>query len=385
MNPETGTQFITVPYRAFSLILALLVIWEARRQNDKYPFSIWCIAFYWCILLFRLIDDSFFRLDLHLNDDNISRNLWLIIGSAIPVTLAFVRSFRQIDMRSLYNYCLLMVAGGAICAILFNSDMYESGYGAGTDTQRAGLIAMNPITLGHLGVALVFISLFIKRFYKMRYIRLIQLALILIGLTLVVKAASRGPFVVLIATFAIYVFIINKKWGLFVVGLFVMLLLMWPFIDDFVINSIVRPLAPSLYTRIMLTLEYGDLGRAELINQAITLFKESPVFGSQFTLYKNGNIYYAHNILIDSLVCGGIIGFTLLIIPMVRGALNIPFLLNNRISAFIILIFISQILAKFASGSFFLAPQAGVAICGLILFRKRYNEADSNSHQKELR
>ena len=370
MNQETGSQFITIPYRAASLILAIIVIWNARSQSDKYPFSIWCIAFYWMILLVRLVDDTMFRMDLHLNPVNVSRNVTLILGSAIPITIAYIRSYRQISIEYLYKYCLIMLSVGAISSFLFNSDIYAMGYSVGTDTERAGLIAMNPITFGHLGTALVLVTVFMKRFYNFRYITIVQIALLLIGLTLVAKAASRGPFGVLVLSLMIYLFITNRKWGTIALFVGCVFIVLWPFIQGFVFNTFIKPIAPSLYLRIMMTIEDGDAGRANLLSQAFTLFKESPVFGTQFTLYKNGEFYYAHNIIVDSLVCGGIIGFIIFMIPLIRGCSNVPMLLRNHSLALITVICISQILSKLASGCYFLGPQAGVAISCLVLFRK---------------
>lgn len=360
------TQLITVPYRGLSMLLAFIILWRSRNKHVQLPMGVWCILLYWGILVARFIYDVMLDNDLRFAPGEVQKTTLMIFGVNIPTLLAVLKSWGEIDFKRVYKWMLYLTLMASVAAVLFNKDKFAAD-ASDLINGRLAIKAVNPITLGHLGSLLVILGLFVNKLTLPRCLRLgIKISAILLGLLLVSKAASRGPLLMLTLSLSLYFYYKTPQYKKFIIITSCLTLIFWPLAEGLFLD-ILQWWAPSLHNRVVETIEMGDSGRSELASEAWTLFKNSPAYGSQFCLYNAHKFYYSHNLILDSLVSGGLIGFIIFIIPLVLSIVSIPRLMAHGVNTFFVLVCFKQIGAAFLSGTFYMQGAIGVAICSLLL------------------
>src|SRR5690554_3266895 len=81
---EGASMTVTVPYRAFALLITLLVIFlNIKKRVRKSSFAMKILWLYWIALIIRIFYDTNIRNDIHITDTS---RLWLyIFGIILPV------------------------------------------------------------------------------------------------------------------------------------------------------------------------------------------------------------------------------------------------------------------------------------------------------------
>lgn len=371
---EAGTQIVTIPYRAVVFGLTLYSLLLTRNIRTKPTVGIWCLAAYWLILIVRLISDVCFRPEFHFGTGEVNKMMLYVFCIDIPLILLSVRGFRIIDFRLLYRLCFWMLLLAGAFALIFNGDAFVEKHLPGS-TYRVQISGLNPILLGHLGAGLIILALFYSQMYgktfKSRLIKWIAYAL---GLYIVIKAASRGPFMILCFILILNLYYNRKKYGIITFCLFVLALAVWPLLQEYVLTNVLQNIAPDLYDRLSETLDKGDIGRAKLLRDSTTIIENNILIGNQFCIYEEGRFYYAHNILYDALIAGGIFGLGLILVPIINSFVAIHALMKTR-ARFFALFALKFILTNFMSGSVFSSPPLNECFILLILLlaQQRYH------------
>lgn len=122
--------------------------------------------------------------------------------------------------------------------------------------------------------------------------------------------------------------------------------------------------SPVMQERVLATIEAGDTSGRDVIYDAfLKLWGKNPVFGSQFTYYSGGSVYYFHNIILDSIICGGIIGLSIMLYFYYRVAHYFYICVKHQSQyiwmAFFFVIFF---IAHLSSGAFFNDASLSIAL-----------------------
>jgi len=235
-------------------------------------------------------------------------------------------SFRNLNQLKIFKflYLTLLIANLLlICYIFINGAQSfiellsgRIGLNSEDDFGTSGVF-INPIQISLSGASLSIIALINllfprnKKFYSI----FVQLIILFLGMFNLFVGASRGPFIsfILVSFFIFfYKFYKMKKNFNFIRNLLFTILL---FLTLFVIISTYRKYN-DIFIIDRIEVFYDNIitntkeDRNYIFEEALYLFKESPIIGSQFVI-KNGG--YPHNLFIEVLMSLGLFGFILFI------------------------------------------------------------------------
>lgn len=346
------SRTVTVPYRAFVLLISIVVIYlNYNTSTKRYPISLFLYFFYWIILVIRMVYDIFIRSDVQL--DNTSQ-LWLyVLGICIPAIHSIVVSYKMIDLeKSLF--LIIGLIGLTLCISLLTNQALFLNTGDVDGRQDANL-ALNTISFGHLGVTAIILGFFVLIEYQLTLMKkILVFLLILIGAFCMLRAGSRGPVVALIVVGFFWSFSRGKNIVLNILKLIVLAVLLVVFFQ-YILN-IVENISPVIVDRIKQSIYEGDTSdRNSLYVTAIQAFLDSPIIGKQFGLFfSDGTFSYSHNIILDAFMGMGVIGgFTLIYVlsSAIKSAFNA--IKSNNINFWISLILVQLITANMLSGAIY--------------------------------
>lgn len=359
LTKET-TQIVTVPFRFFCLVLSIITIVICRKERVKLDDGVWCLIIYWFIITYRFITDAFFYYRIY--GPNLIRAEQLIFGIALPLFISTIRSIHHIDFKKLYRWSFWMILISCLSAYFLNQEVFE------VDDQRVEIVGLNPISLGYQGGLLIVLSLFFKT--KLKFLTvLIKIGCIVFGAFIVAKAGSRGPLIVSLGLILIYFMANMRRMMLIIPILFLFGIAGWNIFGNS-INTFLMDEAPTLYNRMDSTIENHDTSNRDLnYIAAWHVFEEHPIFGNQLGLYVNGNIRYTHNLFLDALIAGGILGFLIFTFAYIKAFRNGLRLLKTPCSP-IALIAYKYMLEGLFSGCFYLASPTGALMAVLLLSRQ---------------
>ncbi|MBM4258950.1 MAG: hypothetical protein FJ147_24000 [Deltaproteobacteria bacterium] len=186
---------LTVPYRVLILAASLSIIVTVLVKSKRVLLRIYMLPLvvFWLAYGARFIADVYVR-ELPLAQTP-SDLLFYIVGMCvIPMTAMFLHASPRFASVAVLTSLVVL---GLTCAaiLLFSRDVLFTDFGR---LRAEG--GLSQITLGHLGVSLTTLSLFLmlSRFPIVQVPRTILTALIVFGLLVVGLASSRGPLVALV-------------------------------------------------------------------------------------------------------------------------------------------------------------------------------------------
>ncbi len=354
------SQKITIPYRAFSLILSLMVIIiNSSETREKFSMPLKVFLVFWFILIIRIFYDTNLRTDVRIDD---TTQLWLyIFGIILPLVFSIIKSFKYINLRFALNAILTICASILIVTLFSNQALFVGDVDEGRQNAN---IALNTITFGHLGVTTVIIGLFKLGDKELsKYIKFIIILIIAIGFFAMLRAGSRGPFFALGVVLFFWIFSKGSNFlkGLLIVLLFFSIIII--FIDP--ILEFIGYISPLMEDRVRLSIYEGDSSeRAPLYAAAINHFLNNPILGSRFALFENVGVYdgngtfiYSHNIILDAFMGMGLVGGFSMLYFLFKALkicyINIGF---DDYSFWISLVLVQQITSDMLSGAFYYDP-----------------------------
>ncbi|MDE7378599.1 MAG: O-antigen ligase family protein [Paraprevotella sp.] len=345
-------QLLTIPYRLFTLIVSLLVIYNnwgnPIRGMKQWG---WLLA-YGCMLSFRMVYDFFFDTDLFIPIGEKIKPLLFWFCITLPALFAAAKSYKTISFRKVYVGLVAIYAFIGICNLLFNRGLFDANFAAASEGRVDGGEGLNTISFSYCGVSLATLAFFLNGYLGdsalMRFVRLVLMG---IGLFIVLKTGSRGPFLVLLM---IFIFILYMKMKTDILMLLVgMLCFSFLLLFSGDILDTLGEMFPVLFSR--LHESASDDERRALWNMALDIFEQYPLFGRYLGLYVNNTVCYSHNAFADAAVLGGLCGVICLSVIYIRFFKDSVFLYKADKVKFgwIITLFMQGILSILFSGTIY--------------------------------
>jgi len=356
-NQIGASQLITIPYRAFSLFLSLLVLLFNSKSKIKLTFPVLLFFLFWFIVLLRMFYDMEVRSDFFVQSND-KIKIWLIAvaGCFIPM-ISIYKSFKVIDLNYSIKYLFLGCVIILIPSLLFSLQKLDEGY------RETGNSALDPISFAMSGITLSMLSIYriVESKIKNKFSYVLNLIYCFLGLFLALKTGSRGP----ILGFCIILFIwygIKTKKGIFFYSFFAIFL----FLLVNQIITLISVISPLLSKRLAQGLSGDDmslLAREESYIWFIDMILESPILGSQFARLGNGTYPgYAHSLFLDILLGFGITGLAVFLYCVYKGFYNFKIRIKHNHNYWPGLIMLQYFLLSLTSGAFYSNPQLNCTI-----------------------
>lgn len=322
------SQLIDLPSQPFSIAMrgitamfcaVLMMLSLSGNRNAIWWWFVLACAGFWFLYLIRMTNDTLLK-SYSLFYEPSSYWLWAVGGSIIPLFGLARAQFQMPDANRYFNWCFAFAFAAAVFAVPNLSttvsnefETYEGG--------RAALTALNPISLGHLGVQLILFAmwaLFLRRGEMKNGVKLMFLVASVLGLYLALVANSRGPLVSLVAAALFAIMASNMRSKYWVLGLMLVAAAAFAPLLTFVDHVA----GTNVYDRLLGTSQFEEvntLGRIELYTSAWNQFLKFPLTGYGLEDPVFGG--YPHNIVIESFMSTGLVGgllmLTILILTLI--------------------------------------------------------------------
>jgi O-antigen ligase len=314
------SQIIDMPSQPFSIAIrgvtalfcaVLLIVSVSPNRNAIWWWTMAACLGFWLAYVLRMTNDTLLK-SYSLFYEPSSYWLWAIGGSIIPLFGLARGRYQSKDASHYFNWCFAFAFGAALLALPNLSTTVQSDYGA-YDGGRAALTALNPISLGHLGVQLVLLSLwalFLRPDQKLFLGKLMFSVALVVGVYLALVANSRGPLVSLVIALLFAVVASNLRSKYWIVGLIlagaVAFVPMVTLVDHIA--------GTQIYERLLGSSQFDEvstLGRIDLYASAWSQFTKFPLTGYGLEDPVFGG--YPHNLVIEAFMATGLFGGLLMI------------------------------------------------------------------------
>ena len=365
-DTEGASQLVTVPYRAFAFFVTLLTILMNIKNRYKLHSTVIVLLIYWALLLLRFFYDMYFRSDVFVNSDLVSKILLYMIPITIVPIYSILKSYKYIDFHKLFNWTVILYFLSIIFSFVSNQDFQIAA------EDRISTAAQSTIDVGHFGLKVFILSVFVFLNRQTKYWQSFFLILIiLISILVLFRAGSKGPFLAALGVFVVWILGLSKSVYKSLFFLFASVLIGYLMFDFF--TEFMKNISPILYERVFETddlLSEGDI----LYHYALDVFYRNPLTGGSFGIYLNpGESIYAHNILLDSLMQMGLIGGVMLLyilISVVKRIIQVIYLKENYY--WIALLLMQTVMLLMVSSSVYYEPVFSIFI--VLLFMPICNE-----------
>jgi hypothetical protein len=358
-----ASHLVTYPYRVLLFVLALFLIVTSpiSKKSKQNRGAVTVYIVFMLVYLIRILIDIFGK-HVYIQSGFQTVIVQYVFVSIIPSIWAMTRCAIYIDYERLLHW---MMVGGCILlgvTALTQNTLISAEYNEMVRGQ--GNIALNTISFGHTCVSLFIIFFSWMVCHKTQNWRWNAFLILMMSLSfiLMLRAASRGPLVTMVAVFLVYMFsrMKNKVLGFFIA--ITIILVIW--INMSTILELLGRISPMMEQRMAAAMYEDDSsGRNILYKQAVDIFLQNPVFGKQFIL--NSGIY-SHNSILDVLIGLGLIG-ALVWIYLLYEDLKIAYWhISQRTSLMVIGMLSLQFIMKgFLSGAIYI--DNCLAICMMIV------------------
>ncbi|MCH3923903.1 MAG: O-antigen ligase family protein [Bacteroidales bacterium] len=370
--PEAeDSRLLTVPYRAFALLVCLITIFLNVRSKFTLKPILKVLSIFWLLLLVRFAYDMYYRTDIFIFRDQVNQTWLYMVAMTIIPMYSIMKSYRNIDFDMLlkWTYILLSVA---ICFTFFSNQSFQED----TESRLDANIALITINTGHMGLTAIILSIYIlvkKNLPKISKIIVIGISILSIFIWL--RAGSRGPILAAIAIIAVLILGFSKHKVRNILLLCVLSIVGYLCID-YIMQGI-NYISPVLYDRFTYKASVGQTeDRNPLYLYAINSFLESPIIGKNFAVYglAYGWMIYSHNVILDSIMQLGIIGGVMIIYILYKSIVRIIKLVNLRSPyVWISLLLMQQIMSVMVSGAIYENPLLSILIVLLFMPLNNYN------------
>jgi O-antigen ligase len=376
---EGISRTVTVPYRAFALLVSLIVILlNYRNKIGQFHLAIKVLLFFWIALIIRIFYDTNVRFDIYLKDTS---QLWFyVFGIVLPAMYSVIKSYRAIDLNKALKWVYLGTVITLILSLFNNSALLME---ASEITGRAeGNLALNTISFGHLGTMGFILSLFLLSRQRVSVIkRIFIIFVMLLSFFIMLRAGSRSPVLALAVVLIFWLFARGKNLVLGISITAVTILLIFVFMDP--ILSFMGNISPVIEARLRASIYEGESsGRDPLYNFAFQAFLEKPLVGSQFAIFnKFGGFSYSHNIILDALMGLGLFGGLAMLYILWSGLKSTFVMIKLNDNHFwISLILIQQIVLSMLSGSIYYNQRLNVLLVFVVLYTTNYSIKKKRLH-----
>ena len=327
------SRSITIPYRLFALAV-LIITWILNRNTKSNSKSVRILWIYWALLLFRMFFDFYVRTDIPpISRDQRTVFVLLNMTEAVIPSIVFSKCYKHIDFDKLLIWSFIITSASVLIAMFINTSAFITGE-VGTGERLTANAALNSISTGNLGLMAIIVAIELLRKHKLSFfLRIFVYFMIFLDFVFMLRAGSRGP---MFSGFVVMIFVvltISKNKAASFALLLVSGIIFWLSLGF--LESVISDISPVLYERLYGgSLEDQFYGRDNLYSLAFSYFLESPIWGKYFALYLNGEMVWPHNILIESLLQLGIIGFIFMMTIIVKSCIKVLSIGRSKASYF---------------------------------------------------
>ncbi|MEH1816448.1 MAG: O-antigen ligase family protein [Nostoc sp.] len=328
INDASTSRMITIPYRSIVLIASILVILFSRNisnvNHDRKllagtrVLSTFIIIFIFSYS-FRLLFDIGYN-DLLIRESSEYLLYWFGVCLVPGITFLFL------DLKSSKKYLYLSWIFLVIASILA-LPLIVQGQVSKVFAEQGRLAgeALNPISLGHQGGSLLLITLYIllnRESSKNRIIKVSYTFCLMVGLSLLFFAASRGPIIAIIVCVCLLLLSLQyQEINTFkIFGIIIIAIIFATIAFSFALDS-----GSSFLERFTSLLSGDDFGysqfvqRPELYQKASELIAEYPIFGYGLEI---PNLGYPHNLILEAFLATGLLGGSLFLMIYIYAAIK---------------------------------------------------------------
>jgi hypothetical protein len=226
---------------------------------------------------------------------------------AIPIFYFQRRAFTLDTKRLCYVFGIVL----AICLAISFNDIVSGRIRAASDGRFEGSNSIDVILYGHYGVTAIIIALSLLRAktYRAKY-RIVGICCLLMGISAVVFAGSRGPFMALVVCLIVYILAPRKNVLISIligVCCYLSIDFLMQSLDSF--NETLNNWGFHSFDRVIDSFSKSgseaSSGRDKIFLRGWNQFLEHPIFGVSL-LFKDGS--YVHNIIIEQFMALGMVG-----------------------------------------------------------------------------
>lgn len=328
-------------------------LWLAGARQRKGERSFWflaCATLFWILYLIRMAYDTYWYGNLLIYEPALYW-LWGIGGCFVPMLALAGPQYRADNSFNLFRWCLFFGFCACLLAWTSLSTMVETEYGS-YSSGRASLDTLNPISLGHLGVQIIILSIW-RMFLapsvpSAKGVAALVAALALGGF-IMLSANSRGPLVALVVTLLFALAASNYHRKYMIAALLALIAAVFASLARFIDEAI----GTNIYDRILGQSQMDDVNtrsRFDLFDSAASQFLDRPLFGYGLEDPVFGG--YPHNLVVEAFMATGIFGGILFIIMLVLAVVSCRQILRRRPQyGWVALLLVQQIVAVQFSGS----------------------------------
>lgn len=287
--------FVSIPFRALILIIALIVIIKRLLMRDKIHFRLFDVIWwiFWILYISRITIDGFFDPEA-LRLPIIQYYAYALGFAMIPALSLSVCPDHAALRRSLYLIIILGVIG-----IIFNMCVIHGHQILDITMNRIESKTLNAISFSHLGVTVFILSMWVLTCSDTRgFLKsLFFILALLIGASAALAGASRGPLLALVLTLTVVIYLGIKNWRAsnsfrfsFVIVIFLSGL-------AFLLTSNDTILA---FRRVQESM-FSDDTRWNLYIDGMKLLLANPILGAGIEPLG----FYPHNVILESFILSG--------------------------------------------------------------------------------
>lgn len=363
------TTILTIPYRAFSLFLAVLVLFLNFNKKIKKPFALKLFIFFWFLVLLRMFFDLEIQTE-YLILKEYKQRLWLFsIGIIIIPMFSVIKSINIIEFNYLQKWIYRL--GIFFLLISFFNVVQDSSV-----TERIeGSKALDSISFGKTAILISILAFYnILKTIKQRKFFILHIVIFLFGIYIGLRSGSRGPIlafsIVILFWFSFKNNISLIKGSILFLFMFVLMLASQQYL-----LTLIHRVSPVTASRIQLAITGDDLStinRLESYSWFIKEIKESPIWGSHFARLESGQFPgYAHNIFLDILLAFGFIGLFIVLFVLFKALQNCYFSLKEDSHFWIGFSFLLFLILSITSGAYYTNPDLNITLVLTLLFFKK--------------
>jgi O-Antigen ligase len=346
------SQIATIPFRVLVVVLAIGVIygWWLRGAQLLFDAAVLVTLALWTLLILRMFHDMV--VDPLPGRPYMPEPQLLLLslgGCFLPALTALeFPSERSLDAA---RRGIEVLGAVAMLAILY---VGLRGVFQGSVLYRLATPVLNPISVGHVGVSVLIVSL-CGYATSGRIARLLRALLVILSVVVIVASVSRGPILAALVCVALLAMRSRGREGVglgvvavrvvLIAGAIAAIVLAVNHLEEIGIIDIVSRLTDTLQ-------DVASQERTAMITGAWQQFTERPLTGSAFVELRF--MENPHNIVLESLMALGVAGLGLLLISMGASLVAAAQVLRaTSRHAWVALLYLQYLVNAMLSGSLF--------------------------------
>ncbi len=332
-------RFVTYPYRIFTILVSLYVIY--LNYNKQWDYRIALVALFFFIYFIRIV------YDLYIISIDYKKEPYIYLATYLGTTLIPAISVYYLDEKRI-NWKKVLFLTYIIFCFFASINIILSDF-VGIESRSSGITSMWPISFGQTGTTLIILSIFVYNLCKKNIHKILVICSFFLGLMIIMMSATKGAVLSLLFVLVIYFFTIGIpkifKNILFIIMFFALTILAWKTHTVLIIERITQ----SIQTQDPSTLE-----RLKILNQTLVNIKTDPLLGHSFLIQTAQlDSFYPHNLFLEAFMTTGIIGGILFLVINITGLSEVRKILLNQKDMWIVFIFIQFFVQTFLSYSLY--------------------------------